>query len=269
MFEEVAERTGLVFTHFNGGSGNDTLAEIMGSGAALFDYDGDGDLDVYVVQGTMLDGPLSGARPPWRGSGRPIGRLFRNDLVVKADGTRVLAFTDVTETSGPRVRRATAWAPRRATSTTTATSTSSSRASARTTLFRNRGDGTFTDVTKQAGVDDPRWSTSAAFFDYDRDGWLDLFVAQLRRLRRRGPKQVVPRCRRARATTARRRPTSRVPDRLFHNDGDGTFADVSGARGHRARQSGAGLGVVDGRLRRRRLAGHLRRQRRRRRTSSG
>ena len=240
VFEESAARTGLVFTHFNGGSGNDTLAEIMGSGAALFDYDGDGDLDVYVVQGTILDGPLSGARPPWRGSGRPIGRLFRNDLVVKADGSRVLRFTDVTVKAGLAFEGYCMGAA-------TGDFDNDGRVDLYVTcfgsnhLFRNRGDGTFEDVTKKAGVDDSRWSTSATFFDYDRDGFLDLYVANYVDFET-DPKKVclAPSSARDYCGPQAYKP---VPHRLFHNRGDGTFEDASGRSGIGA-ERGAGLGVV-------------------------
>src|SRR5215470_15472404 len=89
LFREAsAEETGLRFTHDNGGRGQFYLPEIMGSGVALFDYDGDGDLDVYLIQGRPLDGSAGRA---------PGNRLFRNDLTINADGTRTLRFVDVTE----------------------------------------------------------------------------------------------------------------------------------------------------------------------------
>src|SRR5437762_2056298 len=84
IFEEVAESTGLKFQHYNGMTGKMFLPEIMGAGAALFDFDNDGDLDVFIVQGSVLE---PGARPaqtlfPWREPGEPRGKLFRNDLAV-------------------------------------------------------------------------------------------------------------------------------------------------------------------------------------------
>src|SRR5258707_13951832 len=102
IFKEVAGEVGLNFQHYNGMNGKLFLPEIMGSGAALFDYDNDGDLDVFVVQGNVLE---PNSKPgetlfPWRGLEPPRGRLFRNDLLVAKDGTRTLRFTDVTEKSG-------------------------------------------------------------------------------------------------------------------------------------------------------------------------
>ena len=94
LFREVAEETGLRFVHDNGAGGQFALPEIMGSGAALFDYDNDGDLDAFLVQ----SGPLDGTSRPHAGS-----RLFRNDLRVE-NGRAVLQFSDVTETAGVGVK---------------------------------------------------------------------------------------------------------------------------------------------------------------------
>src|SRR6185369_16288730 len=99
LFKEVAEQVGLKFQHYNGMTGKFYLPEITGSGAALFDFDNDGDLDVFLVQGNTLE---PNTKPgdtlfPWRGSEPPRGRLFRNDLTAK-QGT--LSFADVTQLSG-------------------------------------------------------------------------------------------------------------------------------------------------------------------------
>src|SRR5215203_253891 len=101
-FSERARATGLDVTHFNGMSGELYLAEIMAPGVALFDYDNDGDLDVYVVQGQMLGArkSLGDATFPPRDAAMLEDRLFRNDLQVGSDGNRVLRWTDVTDASG-------------------------------------------------------------------------------------------------------------------------------------------------------------------------
>src|SRR6185295_11403535 len=93
IFKEVAEQVGLKFQHYNGMTGKFYLPEITGSGGALFDFDNDGDLDVYLVQGNALEPNTKPTSTmfPWRGAEPPRGRLFRNDL--KAGN---LSFTDVT-----------------------------------------------------------------------------------------------------------------------------------------------------------------------------
>src|SRR5437899_12090512 len=168
LFVQSAAATGLVFTHVNGATGKYYLPEMMGAGVALFDFDNDGDLDVFLVQSGAIDAG---------GSAPAACRLFRNDLTVSADGRRTLRFTDVTKQAGISVRGYGMGA---------AVGDYDNdgyldlfvTAFGATTLLHNNGDGTFSDATKAAGVDDSAWSTSAAFFDYDRDGWLDLFVAR-------------------------------------------------------------------------------------------
>ena len=230
------------FVHFNGMTGGFTLPEITGSGAAVFDYDGDGDLDVYLVQGNLI-GPgatLADALLPWRGQGEPRDRLFRNDLARGPDGSVRLRFTDVTEASGIRgsgygMGVAAADYDNDGDVDLYVTNEGPNA------LYRNEGDGTFSDVTATAGVDDPRWSTSAAWLDYDADGHLDLYVANYVDFRSNtdvtcynnssardycGPKAYPP-----------------VPDRLFRNRGDGRFENVT-TRVGMGQEFGAGLGVV-------------------------
>src|SRR5262245_4854386 len=167
IFVESAAATGLTFTHVNGASGRYYMPEIMGAGVALLDYDNDGDLDVFLVQGASLpDGQ--------RADG--TCRLFRNDLTAESREGRTLHFTDVTARAGVGVRMygmgvAVGDYDNDGYQDLFVTSFGS------TGLFHNNGDGTFSDVTRQTGVSDSGWSTSAAFFDYDRDGYLDLFVA--------------------------------------------------------------------------------------------
>ncbi len=160
---------GLDFVHDNGMTGQFHQTEIMGPGAALFDYDNDGDLDVYLVQG----GPLRAASSAERG-GRD--RLYRNDLTIDGTGTHRVRLTDVTaasriEPKGQGMGIAVGDVDNDGWSDIYLTGFG------RNQLFRNNGDGTFADISKSSGLGDPAaWSVSASFFDYDRDGLLDLFV---------------------------------------------------------------------------------------------
>ncbi len=239
LFSEAATQVGIDFRHFNGLSGKFYFPEIVGAGAALFDCDNDGDLDLYLVQGTTLE--EGNETPPLGAPDRALGgRLYRNDLVVRADGTPQLRFTDITEASGLHDQGygmgvATGDIDNDGWVDLYITHFGANR------LWRNQGDCTFSDWSAQAGVDDPRWSVSAAFLDYDRDGWLDLFVGNY-----------------VNFTLANHRPcyapTSAqdycspqiyepLQNRLYRNRGDGTFEDVSVQAGI-SRESGGALGVV-------------------------
>ena len=182
FLEQAAER-GLDFVHFNGMTGELYIAEVMGSGVALLDYDNDGDLDVYLVQGNVLEGTTLGAATfPPPAAMRPLGdRLYRNDLEVGAGGRREPRFIDVTAESG---LLATGYGMGVATGDVDndgwvdlyVTNLGSNQ------LWRNRGadsEGrvTFEEVTSASGTADESWSVSATFLDFDRDGWLDLYVA--------------------------------------------------------------------------------------------
>ncbi len=242
IFAEVADQVGLDFKHYNGTTGQFYLPEIMGSGAALLDYDNDGDLDVFIVQGSALDPKKEPGNTlfPWRDSGPPRGRLYRNDLVVGRDGSRQLKFTDVTEKSGIR---ATGYGMGVAVGDINndgwpdiyICNLGSNQ------MFLNNGDGTFSDVTQKTHTDDTRWSTSAAFFDYDRDGWLDLILVNYVDF----SVSNSPTCY---ANTSARdycgpRAFRPAGNRLLHNKRDGTFEDVTVAAGI-SKEFGRGLGVV-------------------------
>lgn len=238
-FRELDAAAGLTFVHDNGARGELHLPEIMGSGAALFDYDADGDLDVYLVQG----GPLNGDGGAGSGRhGRTTSRLFRNELSRDTSGQAVLRFTDVTERAGVGFTGV-------GMGCTTGDYDGDGdldlyvTAYGSNVLYRNNGNGTFTDVTASARVDDPRWSTSAAFLDYDRDGDMDLFVVNYVDFTVRGGKSCTdPVGAPDYCAPSAYRP---VPARLFRNDGNGTFTDATEAAGL-ARAYGAGLGVAVG-----------------------
>jgi len=233
-FTDRAEESGLNFTHVNGMSGKFYYAEIIAPGAAMFDYDNDGDLDIYLVQGQMLGASITpAASPPLK------GRLFRNDLVVNPDGTRTLRFTDVTEASGINARGygmgvATGDFNNDGCVDLYLTNLGPNQ------LFRNNCDGTFTDVSKQSRTDDPSWSVSASFLDYDRDGWLDLFVGNY--LNWRVGSSMPCFSPSGRPDYCSPNVYQPQPSRLYHNNRDGTFTDATAAAGI-TREFGPALGV--------------------------
>jgi enediyne biosynthesis protein E4 len=222
-FVDRAQTAGIDFTYFNGMSGQFYFPEMLGGGVALFDYDNDGDLDIYFAQGRMLGAePSRGGAPA--ASKALGGRLFRNDLTIQPDGTRTLHFTDVTERSGIKATDygmgvaaadfnndgcvdlyLTNFGPNR--------------------LYRNNCDGTFTDVSSSSGVDDPEWSVSASFVDYDRDGWLDLYVGNYVHY----TLDIDQRCTGLTGQRDYCTPTvyTARTDRLYHNERNGTFKDVT------------------------------------------
>ena len=238
LFVESAAATGLDFTHVNGATGQYYMPEMMGAGVALFDYDNDGDLDVFLVQGGALDA----ASDRERGTG-PTAACFATISRSVADGRRTLRFTDVTDRAGVALRGygmgaavgdydndgyldlfVTSFGPE--------------------TLFHNNGDGTFTDVTARGG-------RQRSAVEHERR------VRRLRPRRRprplrrattstsRSPATSCATTPSARATTAVPRAYRPVPDRLYRNEGNGRFTDVTDAAGI-SKADGAGLGVATG-----------------------
>ncbi len=241
-FVDRASETGLDFVHFNGMSGELYYVEHMGPGAALLDYDNDGDLDVFIPQGRMLGAgkTLQQALFPPKDGQPPKGRLFRNDLEVRDDGSRTLRFLDVTDASrlnanGYGMGVAAGDYDNDGCIDLYVTTLG------RNQLFRNTCDGTFKDTSKASGADDSGWSVSASFVDYDRDGWLDLFVGHY--LNYSIDANIACRSVAGKADYCPPHIYSPQPSRLFHNNRNGTFTDVTAAAGL-AREFGPTLGVV-------------------------
>ena len=226
-FTDEAEASGLDFIHFNGAAGRFHYPELVPPGVGFLDYDNDGDLDVYLVQGRMLDAGLTpdDALIPPAGTGPLTGRMYRNDLEVGPDGVRRLWFTDVTVDSGIEADgyglgvaagdvNNDGWTDLFLTNF------------GPDALYLNRGDGTFTEAAAEWGIGPTAgFGVSAAFVDYDRDGWLDLYVGHnidytlengiecgtLADARDYCPPETY----------------GGTPDHLYRNTGGGRFVDVS------------------------------------------
>jgi enediyne biosynthesis protein E4 len=153
-FEDVTAARGIDFRHDPGPIGKYEMPQIMGSGGALFDFDGDGRLDVYLVQNAGPQSPSKNRLYHQEADGRFRDVSAGSGLDVAGFGMGV-AVGDVNNDGRPDVLLT---------------------EFGRTWLFLNEGNGKFRDVSREARIENPSWGTSAAFFDYDRDGWLDLVV---------------------------------------------------------------------------------------------
>lgn len=224
-FEDVTEAAGIDFVHSPGRERRLWFPEIMTGGAGWLDYDDDGDLDLYLVQGGELDRSAAGI---------PGNRLYRND-----GG----AFVDVSDRSGVADRgygMGVAAADYDGDGDTDFYVTNVGP----NVLYRNEGDGSFSEVGDGAGVAHPGWGTSSGFFDYDGDGDLDLFVVNYLHW---SPSNEVD------CFSGEREPDYCGPshykapaiDTLFRNDGDGRFTDVTASAGLES-AFGAGLGLAFG-----------------------
>ena len=213
-FEDITKSTGIDFHLTCGSTEKRYIMESMCGGVALFDYDGDGWIDILLVNGSTLDAVKAGTSPQ--------SKLYRNNH----DGT----FSDVTAKAG---LTHTGWGF----GVAAGDYDNDGHEDLYITyldggvLYHNNGNGTFTDVTAKAGVGNPgRWGTSVAFGDYDNDGKLDLYVANyvdldLNHLPEFGSSVF---CRyRGIPVSCGPRGLKGGRDRLYHNNGDGTFTDVS------------------------------------------
>lgn len=234
-FIDVTEQAGIDFRYDNGTSGNFYFPEIMGGGGALFDFNGNGLLDLYLVQGGAL-GPEIGPDDRTEGD-----RLYRNDSFVDDEGNWVVRFTDVTTEAGIDAR---GYGMGVAVGDVNGNGFPDLYVMnyGDNQLWRNNGDGTFTDITEQAGVNDSRWSVSASFADLNGNGLLDLFVVNYvdfsfadHRICRSATTSQQDYCSPSAYTGVR--------DTLFINQGDGRFLDMTEAAGM-AEVRRHGLGVV-------------------------
>ena len=215
---DVAAQAGVTLLNICGGPAKDYIIDEVGSGAAWFDYDNDGNLDLLIVNGSTRERSKAG--------GDPLAALYRND----GNGR----FTDVTARSGLTRR---GWGmgvciadyDNDGFDDVYVTSAVGGNA-----LYRNGGNGTFTDVTRQAGVADAGWSTGCAFGDYDRDGHVDLYVAHYvafdeRTIAKRGETAG---CRFMTVdVSCGPKGLKGEADVLFHNNGRGGFTNVTRAAG--------------------------------------
>ena len=230
LFVDISENAGVPFVHRASATPKKFLLETMGSGVALLDYDGDGFLDVYLLNGARLTPGMVPGSIPEKSTPEYWNRLYRNN----GNGT----FSDTTEAAGMAGRGY-------AMGVAVGDYDNDGRPDLYVTnypsnqLFRNQGDGTFGDVTATAGVSGGGWSSSAGFFDYDRDGDLDLFVCRYMQWdfddvfcgRSNLRAYCDPKHFRA------------ISNLLYRNDGDGTFTDATDGSGVGAHPS-KGLGVA-------------------------
>lgn len=225
-FTDQTQQAGIHFKHTNGASKEKYLPETMGSGGLFLDYNNDGHLDIYLVN----SGTLSGTSQPHRHPNH-ANVLYRNT----GDGT----FVDVTAEAGLQHNYGYGMGCLAADYDNDGDPDLYLTNFGRNQLYRNNGDGTFTDVTSHAGVGDGNWSVSASFGDFDLDGHLDLYVAnyldyQLETAHACFLQGVHIYC------GPHEYPG--VRDTLYRNNGDGTFTDVTTRAG--VHNTGKGLGVL-------------------------
>ncbi|HEV8701143.1 MAG TPA: CRTAC1 family protein [Candidatus Polarisedimenticolia bacterium] len=227
-FEDATSEAGLGFVHVNGATGQKYILETLGSGVCVFDYDGDSRQDVYFVQ--------SGRLPGYTPKATLRSALYRNlgggrfeEVTSKAGvgGPDRYGFGCVAgdiDGDGDRDLYVTYYGPN--------------------VLYRNNGDGTFSDVSERAGVGNGRWSTSASLADADADGDLDLYVAAYVEFDENN-NLYCGENRPGWRTVCHPRNFDPQPDAFYRNRGDGTFEDATSAAGI-ADGTGKGLGVVWG-----------------------
>lgn len=236
QFVDATATAGIAFRHVDGRTGQKFLIETLGSGALFFDYNADGNLDLYIVNATHI--------PPSIQTETHIHAAQNSLYHNNGDGT----FTDITHTAGvgdtgygvgcaaadinsdgyPEIYVTNYGAPNR--------------------LYHNNGDGTFTDITEKAGVGDERWGTGCAFLDYNLDGHIDLYVVNYMQFSVTENPGWITRGVRTYCSPVDQMERTRFvsePDILYRNNGDGTFTDVTKAAGISHRALGLAVAVGD------------------------
>lgn len=232
VFADCLDKTGIRFDCLTSRTSDKYLIETMGGGVALFDYDGDGRLDVFFVNGAALKPHMGPDDKPDKSDPKFWNRLYRNN----GDGS----FTDVTERAGVRGHSY-------GQGVAVGDYNNDGHADLFVTnygsniLYRNNGDGTFTDVTEKAGVAGSGWSSGACFVDYDRDGYLDLIVVRYLdwKLNKNPWCGDSSKGFRAYCHPNVFHPATYI---VYHNNGNGTFSDVTAKSGFAA-HPGNGLGI--------------------------
>ena len=250
-FTDVTQAVGIDFQHESSATSNKYLLETMGGGIALFDYDNDGRLDAFFTNGAKLGDPMPEQGLPDKSDPRFWNRLYHQN--------EDRSFSDVTEKAGltgmPQNRYGMGAAvgdyDNDGFQDLYVTNYGGN------TLYRNNGDGTFSDVTRSAGVASG-WSASAGFFDADNDGDLDLFVTRYVEwtFEKNGYCGEKKPGYRAYCHPDNYEPVTNI---LYSNNGDGTFSDIS-VEGRHRRCPGQGARSLVRRLRPRRVLGRLRGQ---------
>jgi len=212
VFIDATKESGITFSHVSSPE-KKYIVESMSGGVALFDFDKDGSLDVYLVNSPTVataGDPRSARSELWRNRGDGTFVDVTDRAGVGYPGWGMGAVAADVDNDGWDDLYVTCYGPNR--------------------LYRNNGDGTFSDVTAKTGVGDPRWSTGAAFADFDGDGWLDLFVANYADVRL----GALPAFGQGRFCEYHGVPVQCGPrglpgsgDSLYRNRKDGTFEDVS------------------------------------------
>jgi hypothetical protein len=232
VFNDVSQAAGIGgFFNPQGTPRKDYILESIGGGCAFFDYDNDGNLDILLVRGTDIPLYLKG--------GDPVVALYRN----KGGGK----FIDVSDAAGLLQHKGWGMGVVVADYDRDGRDDFLVTGYGRNFLFRNNGDGSFTERAEEAGLlSENLWSTGAAFFDYDRDGHLDLYIARYVKFDARKPVPRSAQCKfKGLSVFCGPQGMNSEPHSLYRNEGDGTFSDVSVRAGiHPTNSAAHGLGVM-------------------------